>query len=84
MDMQWHAKRKSDSFDVFSLEILKKREGSILDIVSITLPAVRHKIFKQIKKKKKSTKTHVKKQNIFCILYNLSFLTLYLLPYGNY
>lgn len=35
----------------FSLEILKKREGSILDIVSITLPAVRHKIFKQIKKK---------------------------------
>lgn len=69
MDMQWHAKRKSDSFDVFSLEILKKREGSILDIVSITLPAVRHKIFKQIKKKKKSTKTHVKKQNIFFVFY---------------
>lgn len=85
MDMQWHAKRKSDSFDVFSLEILKKREGSILDIVSITLPAVRHKIFKQIKKKKKINKDACEKtKHFFCILYKLSFLTLYLLPYGNY
>lgn len=65
MDMQWHAKRKSDSFDVFSLEILKKREGSILDIVSITLPAVRHKIFKQIKKKKNQQRRMWKNKTFF-------------------
>lgn len=57
----------------FSLEILKKREGSILDIVSITLPAVRHTILKQIKKTK-STKTHMKKQNIFFLYFIESFI----------
>lgn len=57
----------------FSLEILKKREGSILDIVSITLPAVRHKILKQIKKTK-STKTHMKKTNFFFLYFIESFI----------
>lgn len=78
MDMQWHAKRKSDSFDVFSLEILKKREGSILDIVLITLPAVRHKIFKQIKKKKNQQRRMWKNKTFF--LYFIESFILDIIP----